>query len=681
MRKLALLLAFAFSLFSLQWDQIFKNYGTQIRTLHWINNGAFVYLKEGKFYRYDVNSYSSVELSDLSRSFKEKFGKEFKLRFFSGEGELLIFPGKNKAYVYDTSTGKWTSFKVSPPFFLSPDRTMAAYSSDGNLTLTVLRTGEIRKLTKDATEEIFYGKTDWVYCEELELCRAIWWSPDSRKLLFLKFDESQVKSYPILDFIPLYGKIYHEKYPKAGENNPKVSIGFTDIFGKEITWISYQDEYIARAGWVDSDRIYFITLNRHQNRLRLWLYSISRKKKVLALEEKWSTWLNVTGNFTFYRNKLIWASERDGHMHLYLYKLKGLSMKLVRQITKGPWEVTRLYGTDGKRIYFQANLSSPPERGIYASSFRGKIRQLTPLGGTNSARFSPNFRYFVDFHSDLLVPPEVYIFKTGGRSRLIDRGKGVKELGLRLPEIRRVSLEGRDYYTLTIKPPDFSPDKQYPVIVYVYGGPHAQVVRRAWMGSFSLFHQYLASHGFIVTSIDNRGSYGRGKKWEDWIYKNFGKYELEDQLLWVSYLKNQTFVDPKRIGIWGWSYGGYMTLMAMLKGQGAYRVGVAVAPVTDWRYYDSIYTERYMLTPEENPEGYKNSSPVNFAKNLQGKLLIIHGTSDDNVHFQNTVAMIKALLDAKKKFSVMIYPRQSHGIRGYREDVLRRVAEFLLSNL
>ncbi len=680
MRKFALLLLLSFSAFSLQWDQIFKNYGTNIRQVHWINSGAFVYVKDGKFYRYDVNSFSAVELMDLARSFKEKFGKDFKFKSFYGKGEFLIFPSRDGLYFYDTSNGKWYSAKAKAPI-LSPDHTMVAYPSGGNLKLTVLRTGETRSLTRDGGEEVFYGKTDWVYCEELELCRGIWWSADSRKILFLKFDETKVKSYPILDFIPLYGKIYHEKYPKAGQENPKVSLGITDIFGKKITWIPYEDEYIARAGWVDSDRLYFITLNRHQNRLRLWIYSVSAGKKSLALEERWGTWLNVTSNFRFYKDKLIWGSERSGHMHLYLYKLKGLKLKLIRQITKGNWEVTSLYGTDGKRIYFQANLSFPPERRIYASSFRGRIKELTHLPGTNSARFAPNFRYFLDFHSDLLVPTELYLFRTGERARLIDKGEGVKKLGLRLPEIRRVDLDGREYYTLTIKPPDFSPDKQYPVIVYVYGGPHAQVVRRAWMGSFALFHQYLASKGFIVTSVDNRGSYGRGKKWEDWIYKNFGKHELEDQLLWVSYLKTQTFIDPNRIGIWGWSYGGYMTLMAMLKGDGVYKVGVAVAPVTDWKYYDSIYTERYMLTPKENPEGYKNSSPVNFADKLQGKLLIIHGTSDDNVHFQNTVAMVKALLDAKKKFSVMIYPRQSHGIRGYREDVLQRVAEFLLNNL
>ncbi len=681
MKKAALFFIFASFLLALQWDQVFKNYGARIRTLHWINSGAFVYQREGKFYRYDVNSRSSVELSDLARSFQEKFDRKFNLRFFLGEGPLLLFPAGKSTYIYDTTSGEWKEVKAKGRLILSPDRTMAAFSQGGNLKLVVLKTGEVRTLTRDGGEEVFYGKTDWVYCEELELCRGIWWSADSRKLLFLKFDETQVKSYPILDFIPLYGEIYQEKYPKAGENNPKVSIGITDIFGKETKWIPYEDEYLARAGWIDSDRIYFITLNRAQNHLKLWIYRVSTGERNLALEEKWPTWLNITDNFLFYRDKLIWGSERDGHMHLYLYKLKGLKLKLSRQITKGNWEVTRLYGTDGKRIYFQSNLSSPPERKIYLSSFRGKIKCLTRREGTHRAVFSPNYRYFVDFYSDVLTPTQVYVVRTTGGKRLLDKGRDIADLGLRYPEISAVDLDGREYYTMTIKPPDFSPQKQYPVVVYVYGGPHAQVVRRAWMGSFGLFHQYLASRGFIVTSIDNRGSYGRGKKWEDWIYKNFGRHELEDQLLWVSHLKNLSFVDPQRIGIWGWSYGGFMTLTAMLKGKGTYKVGVAVAPVTDWKYYDTIYTERYMLTPRENPDGYKNSSPVNFASLLQGKLLIIHGTSDDNVHFQNTVAMIKALLDAKKKFEVMIYPRQRHGISAYRKDVLRRVAEFFLSNL
>ncbi len=681
MKKAVLSLLIAAGLFAIQWDQVFKNYGAHIRTLHWINSGAFVYYRDGKFYRYDVNSSSAVELSDLARSFQEKFGKKFNLRFFWGQGSFLLFPSRESTYIYDTSTGEWREVKAKGRLLLSPDRTMVAFSEGGNLKLVVLRTGERRNLTTDGGEEVFYGKTDWVYCEELELCRGIWWSPDSRKLLFLKFDETQVRSYPILDFIPLYGKIYHEKYPKAGENNPKVSLGITDIFGKRTVWIPYDDEYLARAGWIDGDRVYFITLNRAQNRLKMWLYRVSTAEKALALEETWPTWINVTDNFLFYRDKLIWGSERDGHMHLYLYRLKGLKLKLKRRITKGGWEVTKLYGTDGKRIYFQSNLSSPPERRIYLSSFSGRIKCLTRMGGTHRAVFSPDYRYFVDFYSDLLTPTQVYVFRTSGGRKLLEKGKDISGLGLRYPEISRVDLDGREYFTMTIKPPDFSPQKQYPVIVYVYGGPHAQVVRRAWMGSFGLFHQYLASQGYIVTSIDNRGSYGRGKKWEDWIYKKFGHHELEDQLLWISHLKTLSFIDPQRIGIWGWSYGGYMTLMAMLKGKGEYKVGVAVAPVTDWRYYDTIYTERYMLTPQKNPEGYKNSSPVNFASLLQGKLLIIHGTSDDNVHFQNTVAMVKALLDAKKKFEVMIYPRQSHGIAAYRKDVLRRVAEFFLKNL
>ncbi len=681
MKKIALSLLIATALLAIQWDQVFKKYGAQIRNVHWINSGAFVYQREGRFYRYDLNSSSSVELSDLGRSFQEKFGKEFKLRFFLGKGSLLLFPAGKRLYLYDTSAGDWREVKTEGAGILSPDGTMMAFSGGGNLKLAVLRSGEERSLTTDGGQEVFYGKTDWVYCEELELCRGIWWAPDSRKILFLKFDETRVKSYPILDFIPLYGKIYPQKYPKAGEKNPVVSLGVTDIFGKKTLWIPFKDEYLARAGWVDRDRLYFITLNRHQNRLRLWLYRVSTGERVLALEESWSTWLNVTDNFLFHRDMLVWGSERDGHMHLYLYKLKGLRLKFKRRITRGTWEVTRLYGTDGKRIYFQANFPSPTERRICSSSFRGKFKVLTPMEGSHRAVFSPGYRYFVDFYSDVLTPTEVYLFKTSGGRKLLEKGKGLAGLALNPPEIKKVVLEGREYYTMTVKPPDFSPQKKYPVIVYVYGGPHAQVVRRAWMGSFGLFHQYLASRGYIVTSIDNRGSFGRGKKWEDWIYRRFGRYELEDQLLWVSYLKKLPFVDPGRIGIWGWSYGGFMTLTAMLKGRGAYRAGVAVAPVTDWRYYDTIYTERYMLTPGENSEGYKDSSPVNFASGLEGKLLIIHGTSDDNVHFQNTVAMIKALLDSGKKFEVMIYPRQSHGISAYRKDVLRRVAEFFVKNL
>lgn len=683
MRKLPiLLLLLLFPLFSMKIEDVTRSYTSGVRGVQWINSRAFVFTREGKIYRYDIGSRSYAELTDISRSFKEKFGKKLRPLYIPRlKGEELLFPLKDGLYIYNLVSGTWEHFKLKGGNYdISPDRKKVGFVEDGKLKVVIRRTGEVRTLTPDGNKEIIYGRTDWVYGEELDLRKGFWWSPDSRHLLFLRFDETRVKAYPVLNFIPLYGDIFQEKYPKAGEENPKVSIGITDIFGS-TTWIPNSDEYIGRAGWIDSTRVYFITLNRAQNRMKLWLYDLISKRKLLLLEEKWKTWVNLTSNFAFLKDKLIWGSERDGHSHLYLYRFKKNVLKLRRQLTKGPWEVTGFYGTDGRRIYFQANKPSIVERQIYSVDFKGRLRRLTHSPGSHYATFSPDFKYFTDFHSDFLLPHEFLLCRVGRKPIKVVGSKPIDKLELVAPEIKKITVDGITYYTMMIKPPDFNPSRKYPVVIYVYGGPHAQVVQRGWRGSIFLTNEYLAKHGFIVFSLDNRGSYGRGKRWEDWIYRRFGKYELEDQLAGVKYLKSLPFVDSSRIGIWGWSYGGFMTLTAMLKAPDVFKAGFAVAPVTDWRYYDTIYTERYMQTPRENPEGYRESSPVNFASNLRGKLYIAHGTSDDNVHFQNTVAMVKKLLDEKKSFNVMIYPLQKHGISAYRLDVFKRLVKFFQTNL
>ncbi len=684
MKKLSILLYFLLilPLFPMKIEDVVKSYSCGIRGIQWIDNKSFVFSREGKIFRYDISSSSYAELTDIGRSYRKRFGKKLRPFYIPlKQGKELLFPDKDGIYIYELGSGNWEYHKIKgKEYSFSPDGKKIGFVEDGKLKILIRKTGEIRTLTPNKDKEVFYGKTDWVYGEELDLYKGFWWSPDSKNLLFLKFDERNVKAYPVLNFIPLYGDIYNEKYPKAGEKNPKVEVGISDIFGR-TKWLPFKDEYLARAGWISPDRVYFITLNRAQNHLRLWAYSIPTGQKRLLLGEDWRTWLNLTSNFVFLKNKLVWGSERDGHSHLYLYKLKGMWLKLKRQLTRGPWEVTRVYGTDGKRVFFQANKNSIVERQIYSVDLKGRIRKLTPQSGSHMAIFSPDFRYFLDYHSDLLLPHELLLFTTGGKSIAVVKGKPIDKLGLVKPKIEAIELNGRLYYTMMIRPPDFAPSKKYPVIVYVYGGPHAQVVQRGWRGSTFLTNEYLAQKGFIVFSLDNRGSYGRGKAWEDWIYKNFGKYELKDQLAGVKYLSSLPYIDENRIGIWGWSYGGFMTLTAMLKAGNVFKAGVAVAPVTDWKYYDTIYTERYMKRPEENPEGYKESSPVNFALDLKGKLLIMQGTSDDNVHFQNTVAMVKNLLDAGKIFNVMIYPLQSHGIAAYRSDVFRRIAEFFQNNL
>jgi len=668
--------------------------------------------KTGKvdLWYYDVRSGKRHLLVDSDKLIlptppKEKKPPRFRISryLWSPTGEELLFPSKGDLFIYNLKTGQFrqltqTKEPEKDPKF-SPDGRYVAFIREYNLYALDLRTGDEIPLTTDGNKNLMNGQVDWVYDEEFDLHTGYWWSPDSKYIAYLQFDESPVPEYPIVDFIPYHATVTFQKYPKAGDPNPILRVGVVSLETRQTVWMDTGDEtdiYIPRVTWLpDGKHLAIQVLNRDQTQLDLLLADVrtgrtSGRAGRRILREEQPCWINIRDDLYFFKDKpyFIWSSERDGFRHLYLYNTQG---KLIRRLTRGSWQVEELCGVDekAKMVYFTATEKSPLERHLYRVRLNGRgFRRLTSQAGTHRIVMSPDSRHFLDYYSDVKTPTQLTLYRANGRRVAIleeNRVPELEEYALSEPEFLTLASEDGDtLYALMIKPPDFDPTRKYPVIVRVYGGPHGQVVRNSFRtGWGSLWHQMMAQKGYIIFSLDNRGSWGRGKRWEDTIYRRFGEVELRDQLQGVRYLKSLPFVDSTRIGIWGWSYGGYMTCYAMFRAPEVFKVGVAVAPVTDWRDYDTIYTERYMDRPQDNPEGYKQSSPVNYAANLKGKLLIIHGTSDDNVHFQNTVQLVDELIKAGKSFDLMIYPRKSHGIGGKnaRIHLFNLITNYFLENL
>lgn len=626
----------------------------------------------------------------------------FEIRSYqwADEAGVMAFAFKGDVFTLDARTGRITRRTTSDPkegnIALSPDGKMVAFTREHDLYAVELDGNREIRLTDTGSDSLLNGVLDWVYMEELFTrgnVKGYWWSPDSRIIAFLQIDESPVREFPIVDFVPVYNPAKMQHYPKAGSDNPIVRIGAYRFDSGEITWMDVDtsdDSYIARVYWLgDSERIAIEKLNRAQDEQRLLFADAATGAVTEILKEKKDTWINITYKSHYYKTKdrFVWNSERDGNSHLYLYKDDGT---LLNPITQGPWEVSSLNGVDEKRghVYFTALEASILERHLYRTSEKGgKIRRVTKRPGTHTTTFSQDHRYYIDRYSSASTPPVISLHNAEGKMLFTLFESDMTELEsyeLPLPEYFRItSKEGLDFQCSMLKPRDFDPAKRYPVLVYVYGGPHAQVIRNGWGGTRYLWHAYMADRGYIIFSLDNRGSYGRGPEWENWVLKKMGQFELDDQLAGVEYLKTLPYVDPSRIGIWGWSYGGYMTSLAMFKAPGVYRAGAAVAPVTDWRFYDTIYTERYMKRPEDNEDGYHDGSPVNFVDGLQGAFLLVHGTSDDNVHLANSFALIDALIKAGKDFDMMVYPRKLHGIRGKqaRVHLFRRLTRFFDDNL
>ncbi len=610
---------------------------------------------------------------------------------FSTDGRrLLIFAEsqqvwrartKGRYYVFDFPTRRlipvsdgdgWQMFAK-----FSRDARQVAFVRENDLYVTDLSTGEEQRLTFDGSEEIINGTTDWVYEEELGLRDAFRWSPDGLRIAFWRFDQSPVRTYWLMDAMPLYPELNGVRYPKAGEANSTVRVGSVELASGQTQWFDVgpdEDIYIARMEWAaSSDEVVIQRLNRHQSQLDLLLGDARTGETSLLFSERDDAWLTANDDLRWLADgqEFTWTSDRDGYTHVYLYDRSG---RMMRQLTRGNWDVTAYHGVDEEagRIFFTAASESPLTRSVYTAGLDGgDMTRIVGGRGTHSARFSPDFQLFTDTYSSIGVPPVTRLRRVADGSEvrvLADNAALIGKLDaldLREPEFFTVqAADGTSLNAWIIKPRDFDPGETYPLLLYVYGGPGSQTVRDSWGGNRYLWHQTLVGDGILVASVDNRGTGARGREFEKQVYMRLGQLETADQLAAMGQLGDLPYVDESRMGIWGWSYGGYMALMTSLLGGSEVAAAIAGAPVTSWELYDTIYTERFMRTPEENAEGYSVGAPLSHADGLEGDLLIIHGTADDNVHPQNTLKMIAALEQAGKQFDMRLYPGQRHGVRG-----------------
>ncbi len=576
---------------------------------------------------------------------------------------------------------------------ISPDGRSVSFVRDYNVWLVNLTDGKERAVTQGGTEEIRKGELDWVYPEELNIKTAYWWAPDSSAIAYLEMDERKVSQYPLVDFSSASGEAEMERYPTAGGANPSVRVFVASLNSGEPRAMDIgaeTDMYIPRVNWLtDSKHLAVQRLNRTQTTLDLLIGDAASGKTRTALSENDPNWINVSDDLYFLKDgkRFLWSSERSGYRHLYLFDLEG---KQIAQLTEGEWEVTSLDAVDEAKglVYFTATEKSPLERHLCRVALDGTgFDRLTKDAGTHAVVFAPHAAAFYDTYSNTVAPPRQDLYRAdGSRIATINENKIAELADYHLSLMEFITVKSRDGVQLNasvIKPADFNLKKKYPVLVYTYGGPHAQVVRNAWGGANFLWHQLMTQKGFIIFSLDNRGSVGRGHAFETPLHFRMGAQELSDQRDGVRYLRSLPYVDANRIGIWGWSYGGHMTLHAMFEAGDDFKAGFAGGPVTDWRYYDSIYTERYLGLPQKNGKGYQDSSPVKYAAQLKGKLLLAHGTADDNVHFANTLAVINDLIEAGKYVEVLPFPGRGHGVSDppARRVLMQRVTQFFLDNL
>lgn len=657
------------------------------------------------------NRYSDGQIDEKLYSEKELIHQGVTLpigtEFSDNERKVLIahereaiYRRSSKAfyYVFDLDTRQVTpvSSKGKQQYAtFSPDASKVAFVRDNNLFITDLATGTETQVTTDGLHNhIINGGADWVYEEELSFAKAFFWSPDGEKIAFYRFDESEVREFSMMMYEDLYPRVYKFKYPKPGEKNSVVSIHVYDLNSKNTKSVDVgpeKDQYIPRVLWTqDPNSFLVLRMNRHQNHLEYLLADAQTGNTRLILEEKDKYYIDINDDITFLKDgkHFLLTSERSGYNHVYLYDLEG---NLVRPITSGEWEVTRLYGIDEKSgtLYYQSTESSPLERDIYSIQITGKNkRKISTQAGTNHATFSADFSYFILNFSNTTTPPYITLnqTKSGKVERVLEDNSSAKKVAA------EYGIQPREFFQFTtsedvtlngymIKPSNFDANHKYPVLMYVYGGPGSQNVNNSWGHNF--WFDFLAQKGYLIVCVDNRGTGFRGAEFKKMTYLNLGKYETIDQIEAAKWLGTQSYVDKERIGLWGWSYGGYMASLAITKGADVFKATMAVAPVTTWRYYDTIYTERYLRTPQENPAGYDENSPINFADQLKGNFLLVHGTADDNVHFQNSVMFSEALIQADKDFDQAYYPNKNHGISGGKTSLqlFRKMTNFVLEKL
>jgi dipeptidyl-peptidase 4 len=639
------------------------------------------------------NSESIPEIEEYQFSTDES-----KILITSEAEQIYRHSTKENYYIYDRKSKQTTFVSTNGKQMyaeFSPDGKNIGFVRDNNLFVYEIASGKELQITADGkVNAVINGSTDWVYEEEFAFAKAWCWSPDGAKIAYYRFDESNVKEFSMNKYGTLYPTEYKFKYPKAGEDNSKVSIYIFDLKTKSRiqTDLGSDYEYIPRIMWTNAANTLSIQrMNRLQNKLELLFADADNGKTRVILTETSNTYLEISDNLSFLptTNQFTWSSERDGYNHLYLYDING---KLINQITKGNWEMVKLKGYDekNKNIFFTSTYTSPADKILCVCKADGSgLKQLYPGSGINDADFNATYTYYILNHSDANHPPYYTLYNTEGLViRTLEDNtslqKKTTEYGFTTKEFFKFKTsEGTELNGWMMKPGgDLARDKKYPVLMFVYGGPGSNTALNGWDRDLA-WYQMLCQKGYMVVSVDNRGTGGRGKKFRDCTYKQLGKFETEDQVEAAKYLGTLPFVDKDRIGIWGWSYGGYMSSLCIMKGSDIFKMAMAVAPVANWRYYDNIYTERYMALPKDNGNGYDENSPVNHVSKLKGKFLLIHGTGDDNVHFQNSMEMVSALVKENKQFDFFAYPDKAHSLSGVatRLHLYTLMTNFILKNL
>jgi dipeptidyl-peptidase-4 len=614
---------------------------------------------------------------------------------WSPDGRRVLVSGGADLWLLDVTSGRLDRLTRGPEkeefATFSPDGKRVAFIRGNDLHAIELAGRRETPLTRSGSETVYNGKLDWVYEEELagRDGRGYEWSPDGLSIAYLRLDDGPVAPYPLTDFLAVPAAVTWQRYPKAGARNPIASFHVVGVDGRRRGAVPpSRDEYVVPGfSWTaDSRGVSYRVLNRAQTRQEVRLFSpADAASRVLFVEED-PFWLNTFEPPSFLADgRYLWKSERSGFPHLYVGRVSGEDL---RAVTRGEWSVDRVAGVDERSglVYFTATEENVRRRAIYRVGLDGSgFAKIPGPPGTHMPLLSPDGRHLLDTFSRVDQPPVVSLLDVSGRAvRVVEAGQdrlGDYALGT-TEEVTVRADDGTRLEARLVRPPDFDPSRKYPVVVFVYGGPHSQTVRDSW-GATSLFDHLLAGRGYLVWSLDNRGTSWRGRAWETAVFRDLGRRELADQLAGVRHVKSLPFVDPARVGIWGWSYGGYMTLYAMTNAPGTWKCGVAGAPVTHWKFYDTIDTERYMSTPAENPEGYERSAPLSKAREIAAPLLLLHGGADDNVHLQNTVAFLDALTKAEKPYELQVQPRQKHGFRG-RDSVNSRnraILRFFEENL
>ncbi len=654
--------------------------------------------------KYDYTTLKKVETIVSSRDLKaiENFSS---YSFSDDESKILLATQVEPIFrrstlgvffVYDIAAKtlvKVSDAKIQEPS-LSPDGKQVAYVSNNNLYIFDITSKKTKQITDDGVKnKIINGVTDWVYEEEFAFVRAFAWNSDGTKVAFLRFDESKVPEFSMDVYgTELYPRPHVFKYPKAGEDNALVTLHMFDVQNEQISKVDLGDfYYIPRIKWMHNPNYLSVqTINRHQNHLKLHTVNATNNTVSLLLEEQDKAYVDVTDNLTFLADdSFIWTSEKDGNNHIYLYNNEG---QLMNQITKGPWEVTNYYGYDQSedRVYYQSTENGSINRGVYSISSGGKGKKaLAADKGTNVADFSADFTYFINTYSSATVPPFYTLHKalTGKKLKVIKDNSALQQklegYDISFKEFSTLKINGNDLNMYMVKPKDFDPSKKYPLFMTQYSGPGSQSVANRWLAANDYWHEMLAQQGYIIACVDGRGTGFKGRDFKKMTQKELGKYEVEDQIAAAKKLSELSYIDAERTGIWGWSYGGFMSTNCILKGNDVFETAIAVAPVTSWRFYDTIYTERYMQTPQENASGYDDNSPFNYPELLKGDYLLIHGSGDDNVHVQNSMRMIEALVQANKQFDWAIYPDKNHSIYGgnTRIHLYNMMTNFIKENL